>query len=154
MFWIGLQFVAAACIGYLAAEAGRVVHQNSTNVTTRRELALAVRYRALVLSCIIGGGPVMVTALSSGGISGTLSILCLGASLAVSLLGTIGWLHLVMNYGQRDIETGEIVLVLVILPFAFLYVCGILWITLGILFVVAAAGGGLYLYRTRMRTRA
>ena len=154
MFWIALQFVAATSIGFLASEAGRTVYQNSSHSTTRRELMLAVRYRAMVLAAIIGGGPVMVTGLSSGGFSAALSILCLGAGLAVALLGTVGWLHLVTNHGQRDIESGEIILVLAVLPIALLYVCGILWITLGILLVVAAAGcGGLLVYRARMRTR-
>jgi len=156
VFWIGLQFVAAACIGFLAAEAGRVVYQSSTNTSTRHELIVAIRYRALVLGGIIGGGPVMMTSLGAGGaFSAIFSIACLGASLAVTLVCTVAWLHLVTNHGQRDIESGEIVLSLAILPFALLYVCGFLWITLGVLLVIASSGCCcLYLYRARIRTRA
>lgn len=156
MFWVGLQFVAAACVGFLATEAGRVIHQSSTNTTARRrELILALRYRGVVLGAILGGGPVMMSWLSSEAFSLMFCIACLGASLAVTLVGSVAWLHLVRNHGQRDIESVETALVLAILPLAFLYVCGLLWITIGVVLVVAAGVcGGLYYYRARIRARA
>ena len=156
MFWIILQFVGAAFLGILAAEGGRAAYRRYTNTPARRELTIAVRYRAPLLAAIIGGVPVMMSAFGNDGeFSRTLSIVWFAVSFAMTLPYTAVWLHLATTWGSEQIESGELVLLLAVLPFAFLYVCGILWITLGILLVLAAVGaGGLYFYQARHRSGA
>ena len=156
MFLIVLQMIGGVCIGFLGAEAGRTAFNGFTKLLTRPELTTAVRYRALLLGGIIGGGPIMMFALRDAGqFSRTFGVICLGASLVLTLLYAVCWLHLVTTYGQKPVEAGELVFMVAMLPFAFLYVCGILWITLGTVLVLGVAGcGGLYVYRVRVRARA
>ncbi len=147
--------IGGACVGFLGAEAGRFAFNGFTRPAQRRELTTAVRYRALVLGAMIGGGPVMTFALQDNGqFSRMFGNICLGASLALTLLYAVGWLYLVTTYGQKPVEAGELVFLVAMLPFALLYVCGILWITLGTVFLGLAAYGGLYFYRARIRARA
>ncbi len=139
----------------MGAEAGRTAFNGFTKPVQRRELTTAVRYRALVLGAIIGGGPIMTFALQdTGQFSRTFGIICLGTSLVLTLLYAVGWLHLVTTYGQKPVEVGELVAMVAMLPFAFLYVCGILWITLGTALVLGAGYGGLHYYRARVEARA
>lgn len=156
MFSIVLQIFGGACVGFLGAEAGRIAFNGVTKSLTRPELNTALRYRALLLGGIIAGGPTMMVTLGAAGeFSRTFGIVCLGASLVLTLLYAVGWLHFVTTYGQKPVESGELVFLVAMLPFAFLYVCGILWITLGTVLVLGAAGyGGLYFYRARVRARA
>ncbi len=147
--------IGGVCVGFVGAEAGRIVFNAFTKSLTRRELTTAVRYRAILLGGMIGGGPTMIVALQdTGRFSHTLGSVCLTASFVLTLLHAVGWLYLVTTHGQKPIEAGELVFVIAILPFAFLYVCGILWLTLGTVLLGAAGYGGLYFYRTRVRARA
>ena len=139
----------------MGAEAGRIVFNGYTKSLARPELTTAVRYRAFVLGGMIGGGPTMIVALQdTGRFSHTLGSVCLTASFVLTLLHAAGWLYLVTTYGQKPVEAGELVFLIAMLPFAFLYVCGILWLTLGTVLLGAAGYGGLYFYRTRVRARA
>ena len=85
MFLIILQMIGGSCVGFMGAEAGRTAFNGFTKPVQRRELTTAVRYRALVLGAIIGGGPIMTFALQdTGQFSRTFGMICLGASLVLT----------------------------------------------------------------------
>lgn len=155
MLPIVLQMFGGACLGLLGAELGRIAFNGATKTLARPELTTALRYRSLIFGGLVGGGPLMMFAIHDPEpFSRAFGVGCLVSSSVLSLSLAVAWLHLVTTHGQKNVEAGELILILAILPFAFLYVCGILWITLGTVLVLGVLGyGGLHFYRSRVRAR-
>ena len=147
---------AGAFVGLLGGLLGFRLfsHLFKTSMTDKQIESYGPWQRSLVIGLLASVMTLWVLSLGDKEVhEGLIGLTCLGVSFVSATLYIIGSLPILTSFGPAILEAGELSLIITLVLTTLLCVCGVLWITLGVLggcvLLAVTVLNGMWIYRLR-----